>query len=90
MDVTHGEEVEAHLEAFISKRDQQRRKSEGERPREESYEQNLREHAAERRLSVLYQRRDFALAQIERHQPKLRGAGGPPLGGPRAGGGRDR
>jgi hypothetical protein len=65
VDVTHGEQIEMELDAFISKRDKKRRTAEGERPAEESYERNLRAHSARRALSVLYEWRAFHHAQRE-------------------------
>jgi hypothetical protein len=44
LDVSHGERVERDLDAFISKRDTERRQSEGERQREELWQESVRRY----------------------------------------------
>jgi hypothetical protein len=44
VDITRGEQVEAEMDAFISKTDKQRRREEGDRPAEEMYAASVRLH----------------------------------------------
>jgi hypothetical protein len=57
VNIAKGERVEGELDAFISKRDKERRQSEGERAREELWQKSVREHNArcgdEQRLARL-------------------------------------
>ena len=46
MDIAKGEQVEGELDAFIHKRDRQRRRDEGERAREELYAESGQDNAA--------------------------------------------
>jgi hypothetical protein len=68
VDITQGELVEAENDAFIRRRDKQRRETEGERLAEELYKRNCRDHNAQRELSYLFQWRDFYAAQTEAHR----------------------
>jgi hypothetical protein len=48
-DISQGEKVEQELDAFVNKRDRQRRESEGERAAEEMYRESCRRHEEQRR-----------------------------------------
>ena len=60
-DVAHGEWVEKELDHFVSRRDRQRQKEEGERPAEEAW------RASERRQEAL-RREENRLAWSEYHR----------------------
>jgi hypothetical protein len=46
VDTSRGEQVEAEIDAFIRRRNKQRRQSEGEREREELWQDSVRAHNA--------------------------------------------
>jgi hypothetical protein len=71
VDVTHTEAVEAGLDAFIAKRDKQRRQSEGERAREVLYSEGCRRYEEKERRRVLWEWLRFHEAQIRRHTATL-------------------
>ena len=47
-DIATGEKVEHELDAFIRKRDKERRRTEGERPEEEAWKESVRRYEAAR------------------------------------------
>jgi hypothetical protein len=71
-DISHIEKVESELDAFIGKRDRQRREKEGERLEEQLYKQACRDQNGQRELSYLFQWRDFYGAQLEAHRRNFR------------------
>jgi hypothetical protein len=44
VDIARGEQIEGELDAFIAKRDRERRREEGERPQEELYAESTRRY----------------------------------------------
>ena len=68
--VAKGEAAESGIDAFISKRDRQRRRDEGERPAEELWAISERIYAAKRRRSPPI-RRWRSCATPAKHGPSL-------------------
>ena len=66
-DIRQGELVEAELDAFISRRDTQRRTTEGERAAEETYEENVRRYHKRERRGMLWERLRYHEALIQSH-----------------------
>ncbi len=70
-DISTGEKVEAELDAFISKRDKERRLSEGERAEEAAWRESVRRHDAARDAELREQWREYHQGQEERHRANL-------------------
>ena len=64
-DIVHGEEVEAMLDAFISKREQARVASEGERAAEQSWKASVRKFNAAREAEERQMRLEWIKHQRE-------------------------
>jgi hypothetical protein len=71
-DIGRGEAVEYELDAFISKRHEQRVKSEGERQLEEAWKESVRAYEEKRRQMARLEWRAFHCGQAERHRATLR------------------
>jgi hypothetical protein len=72
-DIGRGEAVEHELDAFISKRHEQRVKSEGERQAEEAWKESVRRYEALRREENRQAWASFHETQAERHRRTLAG-----------------
>ena len=70
-DISKGESVEAEISAFISRRDTQRRKTEGERPEEAAWVEHERTHNARRTAEMRAAWCEFHRGQAERHRRNL-------------------
>ena len=68
-----GEKVELELDAFITKRDAQRRRTEGERPVEEIWMESERRYEENRRRENQAAWYGWHLDQAERHRRTLEG-----------------
>ena len=71
MDVARTEMVEAELNAFISKRDAQRRKDEGERQLEEAYLESCRVHAQQEYERELWEKLHYHRRMVRTHTANL-------------------
>lgn len=67
MDVAKVNQVEGDLDAFISKRDKQRRRAEGHRPSEALWVESCRRYAQTRCEEELWERLLFATAMRRSH-----------------------
>ena len=65
-DIGRGEAVERELDAFISKRHEQRVRSQGERREEEAWQESERRHEERQRLQARYEWHLHHTAQAER------------------------
>jgi hypothetical protein len=70
-DIGRGEAVEHELDAFISKRHEQRLKSEGERQEEEAWRQSVRVYNRRRQEEYRAAWASFHEDQAERHRRTL-------------------
>jgi hypothetical protein len=71
VDIAHGEKVEAELNALITRRDDKRRETEGERAAEAMWAESERRHAEQRRAANRSAWASFHRAQAERHRATL-------------------
>jgi len=69
--VAPGENVEAELDAFISRRDRQRLKEEGERQEEELWRETVRRHKAQRDAQLREEWANYHQGQAERLRANL-------------------
>jgi hypothetical protein len=67
-----GRAVERELDAFISRRHEQRVKTEGERQIEEAWRESVRAYEEKRRQVARLEWRAFHCGQAERHRATLR------------------
>ena len=70
-DIGRGEAVEYELDAFISKRHEQRVKTEGERQEEEAWKESVRAYEEKRRQMARLEWHAFHCGQAERHRRTL-------------------
>jgi hypothetical protein len=71
VDIARGEVAESSIDAFIAKRDKERRKTEGERAREELYAESTRRHQEKRQLQVWWEWLRYHEGQMRRHTATL-------------------
>lgn len=69
--VARGEQVESELNSFIRKRDQERRKQEGERPEEALYLESTRRYADRQQRQRWWEWLRFHEGQLRRHTASL-------------------
>jgi hypothetical protein len=69
--IGRGEAVERELDVFISKRDEQRVKAEGERQAEEAWRESVRAYEEKRRQVARLEWHAFHCGQAERHRATL-------------------
>ena len=72
-DIAKGEAAESSIDAFISRRDKQRRQTEGERLEEELWQASARIHEAKQRRKNLEAWRCYHEDQAERHRRTVEG-----------------
>jgi hypothetical protein len=70
-DIASGERAEADLDAFISRRHNQRVGSEGEHRQEELWQESARRHEAAKRAENVHAWREYHLAAAPRHTTTL-------------------
>ncbi len=70
-EVAAGERAEAELDAFVSRRDSQRRKDEGDRAVEDLWKASERLHEAHRRDEMRAAWCEYHRGQAERHRRNL-------------------
>jgi hypothetical protein len=70
-DIGRGEAVEHELDAFISKRHEQRVKTEGERQAEEAWRESVAAYNDKRRQMARLEWHGFHCGQAERHRATL-------------------
>jgi len=66
-----GEQVDAEIDAFISRRDQKRRREEGERQEEMAWVESTRKHNAARDAELRDAWSEYHKEQAERHRAVL-------------------
>jgi hypothetical protein len=71
LDIAQGEKVEGELDIFISRRDTQRRRVEGERPEHEIWQESEDRYNARRRREMRAQWYGWHCDQAERHRRTL-------------------
>jgi hypothetical protein len=71
VDISRSEQVEGELDAFIAKRNKQRRKTEGERAREEIYAESTRRYQEREQLQVWWRWLRYHEGQMRRHTATL-------------------
>ncbi len=70
-EIATGERAEAELSAFVSRRDSQRRETEGDRAAEALWKASERRHEARRRDEMRAAWLDYHRGQAERHRRNL-------------------
>ena len=68
MDITRGEVVESDLDRLISKRDEKRRQTEGERLEEELYMESVRRHHEKCQRELAWEWLRFHARQLRNHK----------------------
>jgi hypothetical protein len=71
LNIETGERVETELDGFIANRDKQRRKTEGERAREELYMVSVRTYHERETRQRWWERLRFHEGQVRRHTATL-------------------
>jgi hypothetical protein len=71
VDIARGEKVEGELDILITRRDTERRRTEGERPAEQMWRESSRRYNERRRQQMWWERLRYRVRMIEAHTATL-------------------